>query len=191
MARATLIPTCANRILVFPSILSKWSSSSSTPRPSTVTGASRPRRRRTSSSAPWRPRCLRLKRRISRTSSVSPRRLVGRMGSDALLLVPSGVLGVSRSSHTGAGVSSRPVVRVIWRPLAVLERVLTRRECCLLCVRQCFFVFCFVELFLKPSCFFPCHSLLSLSVPSVDDLFSSRFPRDLVVVFGHALLRWR
>lgn len=36
-----------------------------------------------------------------------------------------------------------PVVRVPWRALAVLERVLTRRECCLLCVRQYFFVFCF------------------------------------------------
>lgn len=47
---------------------SKWSSSSSTPRPSTVTAASRPRRRRTSSSAPLRPSRSRLEiRKLRRT----------------------------------------------------------------------------------------------------------------------------
>lgn len=46
----------------FPGNYSKWSSSSSTPRPSTVTDASRPRRRRTSSSAPSPPSSPRFKR---------------------------------------------------------------------------------------------------------------------------------
>lgn len=51
-------------------IFSKWSSSSSTPRPSTVTDASRPRRRRTSSSAPLPPSSPRLKaRKLRRTRS--------------------------------------------------------------------------------------------------------------------------
>ena len=147
---------------------SKWNSSSSTLRQSTVTGASRPRRKRTSSSAPSPPSSPRFKtRKLRRTLSVYLLALahIDHTASYRAPFLrgwfhPAGVFGNSFCGWFSRVSSKIGIFSLVVLPLTVVRRaggsvgsffagglfrtrVLARRVFCLSCVRQNSPVFCF------------------------------------------------